>query len=477
MLILRVPHNIWLKLPECPTEGLIGFSTAGQFTKDMAEQVDDVLAIKMGTEEDPEVVAAAAASAAAAYAAEMAASAAATASATRVNTIPGPGHTHTADEEGDGGYSLRTSPKKTRKALPSGRKLLPSDATEPAQTPESHGTRDKQDVVGEQATPASPTAHKVLAPTRNGAKVSIQSAGQLHYCSECKGLGFKDEEALGAHMRKQHVRPFQCVYNWAGCESTFASKNEWKRHVMSQHILLHIWVCELDACAKSGGTSTSAVGARFADANGQGRIRGVTLPPGAAFNRKDLYTQHLRRMHAPQALRGKTGKTAKAANRAPANEDVIKGWEERVKHLQQVGQKDRIKLPTYMRCPAQGCAHEFTGLQAWDDRMEHVAKHLEAAARDLEPAVVFGGPDDPTLVEWSTRPDVSIVWQNAEGVWQLDNPLNSMRPPSAGSDSSAGHEPERERSKSVIEVGVGEAYSPTGDDDEFDDDDDDDVDA
>jgi len=383
--------------------------------------------------------------------------------------------------------------------LPSGRKLLPSESMA---EPESSG-RDQRELPGGQGRAALPTEHKLLAPGRNGAKVSIQSASQLLYCGECKSAGFKDDEALAAHRRKQHVRPFHCVFHFAGCDSTFASKNEWKRHVMSQHILLYVWVCQLDTCNKSGGTSTSATGVRFSSALGHGQVRGGNLPPGSVFNRKDLFTQHLRRMHAPPALRAKPGKSAKSLKTA-ANEGIGKEWEEQVKHLQQVGQKDRIKLPSYLRCPAKNCSHEFTGLQAWDDRMEHVAKHLEAAARDLEDPVIFGGIHDRTLLDWSMRADVGIVFQMSPGDYRLDNPLNPMRPRSVGTDGTAEyehdhdhnhdyeddhddvdddghdgehdddddeheheHEPERDRSKSVIEVGVGAAYSPDADEDNF----------
>ncbi len=50
----------------------------------------------------------------------------------------------------------------------------------------------------------------------------------------------KDED-LANHVRKQHMRLFQCVFNLDGCEYMFASKNECKPYVMSQHLLLYYW--------------------------------------------------------------------------------------------------------------------------------------------------------------------------------------------------------------------------------------------
>ena len=67
-------------------------------------------------------------------------------------------------------------------------------------------------------------------------------------------------------------RPFVCPLAPYGCSGTFTSKNEWKRHINSQHICTGFWRCDL--CPD-----------RPARPND--------------FNRKDLFTQHLRRMHNP----------------------------------------------------------------------------------------------------------------------------------------------------------------------------------
>ncbi len=51
---------------------------------------------------------------------------------------------------------------------------------------------------------------------------------------------------------------------------------------------------------------------------------------------------------------------------------------------------------------------------------------------------------DPTLTNWATRPDVSIVKRMGASGWQLDNPLRPITP---AMDLFL-----RERSKSVIGV-------------------------
>ncbi|KAL2255867.1 hypothetical protein VTK26DRAFT_2562 [Humicola hyalothermophila] len=82
-----------------------------------------------------------------------------------------------------------------------------------------------------------------------------------------------------------------------------------------------------------------------------------------------------------------------------------------------------------MRCPARACGAVFRGADAWNQRMEHVAKHLERHAAACASAgggekdgvgrekegekekerVVFGGDGDETLVRWAARPDVAII--------------------------------------------------------------------
>ncbi|CAK7197753.1 hypothetical protein SEUCBS139899_000401 [Sporothrix eucalyptigena] len=178
---------------------------------------------------------------------------------------------------------------------------------------------------------------------------------------------------------------------------------------MSQHILLHYWVCQVELCSKVVNKAPGAAHSSF------------SLPDGAIFNRKDLFTQHLRRMHTPTHVR-KLMKQAKMANKTP-NHPAILEWENRMKELQQGGIKPRCRLPDFMVCPAPGCGVEFHGNGAWDDRMEHVARHLEGAAAGRETLVVFGGRSDPTLTDWATRPEVGIAKRVGPNEWRLDNPL------------------------------------------------------
>lgn len=257
-------------------------------------------------------------------------------------------------------------------------------------------------------------------PSSTGGRVTFA-------CPECPA-SFKDENGLQTHTKKAHTRPFICVFRFAGCPSTFASKNEWKRHVMSQHLVLTYWLCDIATCAHH--KNTPHTGRSRNSRRASERVItleqpiGPPLPNGAIFNRKDLYTQHLRRMHAPSGVKRSSSKASKAATTTTMGSES--DWEDEIKAHQSHAHRERCKLPTQMDCPANHCEHSFVGVDAWDQRMEHVAKHLEKAATGAEDPVVFGGPADPTLMAWVTRPDVAVVREAAAaGKWVLNNPLRS----------------------------------------------------
>ncbi|KAI1502790.1 hypothetical protein F5X99DRAFT_142727 [Biscogniauxia marginata] len=254
-------------------------------------------------------------------------------------------------------------------------------------------------------------------------KPAIQGTKGSYTCNSCPNISFKDLNGLEVHTKKQHTRPFTCVFEFAGCASTFASKNEWKRHCCSQHLVLNYWVCQQDQCGKIDSnhygsnrptaTSRSRPGHSHSETNCASAI-----PRGVIFNRKDLYTQHLRRMHLPSNIR-KQVKQRK----------TIPDQEERERSYQEAAHRTRCQLPNHMRCPAHNCSAQFDGPSAWDDRMEHVAKHLEKAATGAESPIKFGGEHDKTLMDWATLPSVAIITKSGNGTWELRNPLKPSLAP------------------------------------------------
>lgn len=251
------------------------------------------------------------------------------------------------------------------------------------------------------------------AMARSTVKPMLQGTKGSYSCTKCsKKVFFKDDNGLQNHIKKQHTRPFICVFGFAGCHSTFASKNEWKRHCSSQHLVLNYWVCQQDPCCKASSKSASPVRNRSRPSCPQS-VCAPSLPRGTIFNRKDLYTQHLRRMHIPATFK----KQVKQRKQVPE-------WEQNEREYQDKAKRTRCDLPTYMRCPARDCTARFEGANAWDDRMEHTAKHLEKAVNGSEPPIEFGGEHDNTLTDWATRADVAII-EKVKGKWRLRSPLKS----------------------------------------------------
>ncbi|CAM1500686.1 Fc.00g098480.m01.CDS01 [Cosmosporella sp. VM-42] len=255
----------------------------------------------------------------------------------------------------------------------------------------------------------------------NSRRLLSSMASSSKACSECSH-SFKDDTALQKHTKTQHTRPFICVFHFAGCDSTFAAKNEWKRHVLAQHLALYYWLCDYDSCGQAVSRDCQQSG----------------VPThGRPFRRKDLFTQHARRMHTPQT----THRPGKGKQSAPE-------WEEQLRNMQEDAHRQRCTLPIYMRCPAQNCTIEFHGEKAWDDRMEHVARHLERAANDEEPKMRFGGPNDDTLTNWAASDAVGVIRRNGLG-WETCSPLK---------DANLADNPRVRRASSADEDAEGEDY-------------------
>lgn len=178
-------------------------------------------------------------------------------------------------------------------------------------------------------------------------------------------------------------RSFPCPLAAYSCSSTFSSKNEWKRHVSTQHIKLGFWRCNL--CAPT--TDPSDGSCYYND-----------------FNRKDLFTQHLRRMHAAQ------GSGARHMKEHPVNEDNISDHQTRC-YLQ------LRQAPQHSICPIAGCDREFNGPASWDERMEHVGRHLEKDKKNgADIFDVHSWKVDTALEQYLMNEDL-IVWEH--GTWKI----------------------------------------------------------
>lgn len=225
--------------------------------------------------------------------------------------------------------------------------------------------------------------HTARAPRRrNGARkdsaVSISSANK-------PGRRPRSSTKSKAENKcEDDRRPFPCPLAAYNCTSTFASKNEWKRHVSTQHIKLGYWRCDL--CTPTTDPNDSSV-LYHND-----------------FNRKDLFTQHLRRMHAAN------GSGARHLKEYPVDEDNIGDHQTRC-YLQ-------LRSPPQQSvCPFNGCDHEFFGPASWEERMEHVGRHFEKDKRNgVDLLDVTSWRVDTALEKYLMDEDL-IVWEH--GGWRI----------------------------------------------------------
>lgn len=207
---------------------------------------------------------------------------------------------------------------------------------------------------------------------------SIQKSGQKQdtRCSLCSHAPFKDSSSLRKHIAAAHTRPFPCAFSFAGCTSTFGSKNEWKRHIASQHLCLTYYRCS--SCPQS-------------------TVEGK----GNEFNRKDLFTQHLRRMHAPFAIKKAIAK---------GDSKLQLEWETHVKEMQATCLVIRRSPPQRSACPKSDCSNVFEGAGSWDDWTEHVGRHMEKGE-----AGRLGV--DRLLARWAL--DEGIIERKEDGEYRL----------------------------------------------------------
>jgi hypothetical protein len=201
-----------------------------------------------------------------------------------------------------------------------------------------------------------------------------------------------------AKKSEQGTKSFPCTFHHYGCKATFASKNEWKRHVASQHLRLGYYRCDLGSCSPE---DTRSQQRGFND-----------------FNRKDLFTQHCRRMHAPWSgtKKGEDGVSKKEKD----------NFEKQLETIRTRCWIDRRKAPVRSSCGF--CGETFIDTdesKAWDARMEHVGRHFERDAYSLDQEDV-----DTGLREWAIKEGLIQSGRKKGEWWLLDHePSPSPRTP------------------------------------------------
>ncbi|KAL8997668.1 MAG: hypothetical protein Q9188_006269, partial [Gyalolechia gomerana] len=294
---------------------------------------------------------------------------------------------------GDGGesdYSPQNRSKRAPKKQKGRTKSNSKGSTSPASKRSSmtkanpHQLTTPAKIAKRTSSTAKPSSES-RSPT--SPRASQTSNSNDYVCQQCK-KAFPSGATLQKHILSVHTRPFHCSFRRYGCTSTFGSKNEWKRHVSSQHLCPGIYRCDIGACVPHSAPDTS-------QSNNTNDPNPCSQQSSSGwshndFNRKDLFTQHIRRMHGP----GSTSRSAKEAFENTLDTIRRRCWiplrDSPPKSIcgycaPDSSRSDSTSTSTGITSPNNISAGAvvvrkpitFSGKGSWDERMEHVGRHLE----------------------------------------------------------------------------------------------------
>ena len=156
--------------------------------------------------------------------------------------------------------------------------------------PKHTKTEDNLRTAKRSTVPKAPShhaaQHRNTSQQHHGRRLSDQTRALSRPHNQCTicHKPFDSATKLRKHMRKEHIRPFPCIFAEYGCNSVFGTKNEWSRHVKVQHLRLETWRCNIDGCDKHTQDEDHPL-----------------LPPASKgkseYDRKDLFLNHVRRCH------------------------------------------------------------------------------------------------------------------------------------------------------------------------------------
>lgn len=202
-----------------------------------------------------------------------------------------------------------------------------------------------------------------VCPPSNKPKVAKRS-GKTFMCKCGNQSLFEDAASLQKHIESDHPRPFVCIFNFAGCDTRFVSKNEWRSHVSGQHFKFSTWFCKLQSCSK--------------------------VRNGAEFDRRDLFVQHVRRVHSRYL----------EEYRKKRRLELKEGLNEFITSCLRVNRR----APAKLACPVIGCAYATWGRICFYEYMEHIGKHLEESPVNIvQGSIEIDHSSNEPLVDWALR--------------------------------------------------------------------------
>ncbi|KAG9693240.1 hypothetical protein KCU95_g14006, partial [Aureobasidium melanogenum] len=251
--------------------------------------------------------------------------------------------------------------------------------------------------TSEQIIASSPAPSSTIASTTASSNGSPTHSNHPH---------IKQEEptehhhiCIEASPRKQHANrsktAYPCPFLPYGCPASFSSKNEWKRHLNAQHLSLSTYRCDL--CIPKPCSSS-------------------TPQQSNDFNRKDLFIQHLRRMHCENSSES----TSTIPSIRTARFYCITIPNTPASLAEQV---DRCHiLPPSPPASAQCifCTQTFSTPQAWLQRTEHISRHFERFRRDGQEVLkVATWRRDIELERWCLETGVLVLHRGRDGMGRV----------------------------------------------------------
>ena len=212
----------------------------------------------------------------------------------------------------------------------------------------------------------------------------------------------------GAKRSEPAKRKFICSFSHYGCDVALSSKNEWKRHVSIQHLQLGFYRCDVGPCNPELNPGVPGHKRVYND-----------------FNRKDLFTQHHRRMHKPETGPG-------SGTFAPGSESSAdwKAFEDTLEGVRQRCWVEKRKPPQRSTCGF--CGRIFEGDGSWNDRMEHVGGHF---SRDVIEAKEER--EDEDLTNWAIQEGIVKEVGGGRNVLADQPPSTSVFSPNTHTDSDS----------------------------------------
>ena len=260
-------------------------------------------------------------------------------------------------------------------------------------------SQSDRNVTPEQQWSTSAASHlaKPVALPQSVRRVKNRTASTSRVC---KSTEKRPSSGSGRNRRRRGVmsadgtnsRVFVCSFAPYGCESTFVSKNEWKRHVTSQHLQLGFYRCDVGKCNAHCHQNSPR---HFFSPQSPPKSTS-TVSPGQPndFNRKDLFTQHQRRMHAPWLQSGQ--------RRTPTDAEHA-AFETSLEEVRQRCWHGLRQPPMQSYCGF--CKETFSGEGSWDTRMEHVGRHFEREDQQT----LGKEAEDVALREWGLNEGILTI--------------------------------------------------------------------